>query len=69
MRLKRFWMQNKENSFKIEYFEPKYLKKSNSTLDKHLKAVEAHAQTNNLYKQGILKESLWHKIRHLLHLD
>ncbi|HFU76904.1 MAG TPA: hypothetical protein ENK98_05105 [Epsilonproteobacteria bacterium] len=56
--------------FQIESFEPRHLKKARESLDKHLKAVEAHAQTNDEYKHGILKEpTLWEKIKHALHVD
>ena len=51
-------------------FEPTHLKKARIALEKHLKAVEAHAATNDAYKKGLLKEpSLWEKIKHTLHLD
>jgi len=65
-------MQNdvEYDKFQIEDFEPKHLKKAHAALDKHLKAVEEHAATNDIYKKGILKEaSLWEKIKYALHVD
>lgn len=60
----------KIKKFKIEAFEPTHLKKAHHALDKHLKAVEAHAATNDAYKKGLLKEpSFWEKIKHVLHVD
>jgi len=56
--------------FQIESFEPRHLKKARESLDKHLTAVEIHAQTNEEYKNGLLKElSIWEKIKHALHVD
>ena len=47
-------------------FEPKHLKKAREALGKHLKVVEIHANTNEDYKKGILKEpSLWYRLIHL----
>ena len=58
------------DEFYIDSFEPRHLKKACLSLDKHLKAVEKHASTNEAYKKGILKETnLWDKIKHTLHLD
>ena len=57
-------------NFQIENFEPRHLKKARVSLEKHLKAVELYAQTNDAYKKGLLKgPSLWDKIKHTLHLD
>jgi len=59
-----------ENSFLIEDFSPKNLKKARASLEKHLHAVKGHAQTNEAYKKGILKEAtFWEKIKHMLHVD
>jgi len=58
------------NKLHIENFEPKHLKKARESLEKHLKRVEIHANTNEAYKNGILKApSLWEKIKHVLHVD
>jgi hypothetical protein len=62
--------ETQAENFQIENFEPRHLKKARVSLEKHLKAVEQHAQTNDAYKKGLLKEpSLWDKIKHTLHLD
>jgi hypothetical protein len=65
-------MQNNsnKNSFLIEDFSPKSLKKARLSLEKHLHAVKGHAQTNEGYKKGVLKEpTFWEKIKHVLHMD
>lgn len=44
-------------------FEPKHMKKAIEALAKHLMAAERHANTNEEYKKGILKnQSFWDKI-------
>ena len=34
-------------------FKPTHLEKANETLDKHLRAVKAHADTNEEYKKDV----------------
>jgi len=57
------------SNFKIDKFEPKYLKKSHHILDKHLEAVEEHTQILDVYKERIFKETgIWRRIKHILGL-
>ncbi|MDQ7083737.1 MAG: hypothetical protein Q9M36_01870 [Sulfurovum sp.] len=43
-------------------FEPVQLRKANKKLDKHILSASVHKETNAVYKKGIFKESLWHKL-------
>ncbi len=48
-------------------FEPVHLKKANETLSKHLRAVEAYANTNKVYKKEVFKRpTLWEKFQALV---
>ena len=48
-------------------FKPTHLKKANEILDKHLRAVKEHADTNEEYKKDVLKRpTLWEKFRALV---
>lgn len=50
----------------IENFKPIKLKKARLALEKHLLRVQAHANTNDTYKQGVFKEvTLWQKVARL----
>jgi len=40
---------------------PVHLMNANAKLDKHVLAADAHKKENNVYKQGVFKESLWKK--------
>ena len=59
----------KSDEFYIDSFEPRHIKKARHSLEKHLKAVQEYANTNDTYKKGVLKEvSFWEKVKHALHL-
>ena len=63
-------MQSRKQSFKIDNFEPKYLKQSSIVLEKNLKIIEEYAQINDRYQRELFKkQSLWQKIKQTLHLD
>jgi hypothetical protein len=52
-----------ETEFRIQSFRPSKLKKAREALDRHVLRVEFHAETNEAYKKGVLKEnSLWQKL-------
>jgi len=50
---------NDEHTFKIEQFEPIYLKQAHKTLDKHLTVVEVYTESN---KKGLKEVSLLKKV-------
>ena len=48
-------------------FKPTHLKKANEILDKHLRAVKVHVDTNEEYKKDLLKRpTLWEKFQDLV---
>ncbi len=51
-----------QTRFHIDGFSPSRLKKARLALEKHLARVQVHANTNDMYKLGVLKEdTLWQK--------
>ena len=48
-------------------FDPVHLKKAKERLSRYLRAVEAHADTNETYKKEVFKRpSLWEKFRDIV---
>jgi len=54
------------NKFTIEYFTPKHLRKADKLLGQHLEEAKAHQEA---YKKTLSrKNSVWYKVKKLLHL-
>lgn len=60
-----------QNKFYIEYFSPKYLKKSDDLLDIALKKAQKkhHIKHTFTSKDSSSKSTLWNKMKHSLHLE